>query len=147
MGLCLRRICSNTPGWGGRFRPESVAAFNRNQWQPSTGIDGRFRPESVAIFDRNTQRDPWDAELPRVIAAIQGELHLLELGPPLSQQPRQSLEQRNRQAMLEKVRTYWIAGILQHSLVHEVLIVLDMTERPEAVLCSLDLLVQRSDHG
>src|SRR5262245_38413172 len=55
MGLCLRRICSNTPGWGGRFRPESVAAFNRNQWQPSTGIDGRFRPESVAIFDRNTQ--------------------------------------------------------------------------------------------
>src|SRR5215510_3735594 len=45
---------SNTPGWGGRFRPESVAAFNRNQWQPSTGIDGRFRPESVAIFDRNT---------------------------------------------------------------------------------------------
>ena len=32
-----------------------LTPFNRNQWQPSTGIAGRFRPESVATFDRNTQ--------------------------------------------------------------------------------------------
>src|SRR5215470_14981322 len=43
------------PDWGGRLRPESVAAFKRNQWQPSPGIGGRLRPESVATFDRNTQ--------------------------------------------------------------------------------------------
>ena len=37
------------------FKPESVATFNRNQWQASTGISGNFQPESVAGFDRNTQ--------------------------------------------------------------------------------------------
>src|SRR5215471_4609045 len=58
MGLCLRRMCSNTPCWGGRVRPDSVAAFNRNQWQPSTGIGGRVRPDSVATFDRNTHHTP-----------------------------------------------------------------------------------------
>src|SRR5499427_7295673 len=79
MGLCLRRICSNTPGWGGRFRPESVAAFKRNQWQPSTGIDGRFRPESVAIFDRNThpagdKRNDGLTEIPYVMEATYRDL-------------------------------------------------------------------------
>src|SRR5215470_2628797 len=54
MGLGLRRVVLQYPWRGGRFRPESVAAFNRNQWQPSPGIGGRFRPESVATFDRNT---------------------------------------------------------------------------------------------
>jgi TIR domain len=94
-----------------------------------------------------TRRDAWDVELPRVIAAVWGELHLTELGPLLREQPPQTHEQRNRQAMLEKVRTYWITGILQHSLVHEVLTALDMAERPEAVLHPLDLLVQRPEHG
>ncbi len=55
MGLCLRRRVLQYTWRGGRFQPESVAAFKRNQWQPSTGISGRFRPESVAIFARNTQ--------------------------------------------------------------------------------------------
>ena len=55
MGLCLRRRVLQYSWRGGRFQPESMAAFNRNQWQPSTGIGGRFRPESVAIFARNTQ--------------------------------------------------------------------------------------------
>jgi hypothetical protein len=30
-----------------------VAGFNRNQWQVTTGISGKFRPESVADFNRN----------------------------------------------------------------------------------------------
>src|SRR4029453_6096068 len=55
MGLCLRRLVLQYSWRGGRFQPESMAAFNRNQWQPSTGIGGRVRPESVAIFARNTQ--------------------------------------------------------------------------------------------
>jgi hypothetical protein len=106
-------------------------------------------PRRIALltYGNFTRREAWDAELQRLIAAIQGELNLSDLGPQLNQQPPQSREQRNRQAMLEKVRTYWIAGILQHSLVHEVLITLDMAERPEAVLRPLDLLVQRPDHG
>ena len=37
--------------------------------------------------------------------------------------------------------------MLQRSLVHEVLIALDLTERPEAVVRPLDLLVQRPDRA
>src|SRR2546428_1870893 len=55
MGLCLRRLVLQYPWRGGRFQPESVVAFNRNEWQPSPGIGGRFRPELVATFARNTQ--------------------------------------------------------------------------------------------
>src|ERR671937_738379 len=55
MGLCLRRLVLPYPWRGGRVQPESAAAFNRNQWQPSAGIGGRVRPESVATFARNTQ--------------------------------------------------------------------------------------------
>src|SRR5215470_3674334 len=54
MGLWLRRLGLQYPWRGGRVQPESVAAFKRNQWQPSPGIGGRFRPESVATFARNT---------------------------------------------------------------------------------------------
>jgi ubiquinone/menaquinone biosynthesis C-methylase UbiE len=37
------------------FEPESVATFNQNQWQSSTGIGGNVQPESVATFNQNTQ--------------------------------------------------------------------------------------------
>jgi hypothetical protein len=94
-----------------------------------------------------TQQGAWETELQRVIAAVQGELHLPELGPLLREQPRQTREQHDRQAMLEKVRTIWITGVLQHSLVHEVLIELDLAERPTAVAPPLDLLVQRTDQA
>jgi hypothetical protein len=60
---------------------------------------------------------------------------------------RLAFDRRNRQAMLEKVRAIWITGILQHSLVHEVLFTLDLAARPEAVVRPLDLLVQRPDQG
>ena len=36
----------------------SVAVFNRNGWQPSTGTGGRFHPEWVAGLVRNTQLVP-----------------------------------------------------------------------------------------
>ena len=92
-----------------------------------------------------TQQTTWETELQRIIAAVRGELHLPELGPLLREQPVQSREQRNRQAMLEKVRTIWITGVLQRSLVHEVLIELDLAERLAAVEPALELLIQRPD--
>jgi hypothetical protein len=33
----------------GRIRPESVAAFSRNQWPFWTGITGRIRPEYAVL--------------------------------------------------------------------------------------------------
>jgi hypothetical protein len=54
---------------------------------------------------------------------------------------------RNRSAMIEKVRTIWITGFLQQSLFHEVRILLGLSERPDAVSRPLDLLVKRPNEG
>src|SRR5205814_10319881 len=54
---------------------------------------------------------------------------------------------RNRSAMIEKVRAIWITGFLQQSLCHEVRILLGLSERPDAVSRPLDLLVRRPDQG
>jgi hypothetical protein len=54
---------------------------------------------------------------------------------------------RNRTAMIEKVRAIWIDGFLKQSLFREVRILLGLNERPEAVMRPFDLLVQRPDQG
>src|SRR5262249_56129982 len=45
---------------------------------------------------------------------------------------------RNRSAMIEKVRTIWITGFLQQSLFQEVQILLGLSERPDALVRPLD---------
>ncbi len=54
---------------------------------------------------------------------------------------------RNRSAMIEKVRTIWITGFLQQSLFHETRILLGLSELPDAVVRPMDLLVKRPDEG
>src|SRR5262245_34212037 len=54
---------------------------------------------------------------------------------------------RNRSAMIEKVRAIWITGFLKQSLFREVRILLGLSERPDAVTRPFDLLVQRPDQG
>jgi hypothetical protein len=49
---------------------------------------------------------------------------------------------RHRRAMIEKVWAIWITGVLQPSLPHDILVDLDLTERPAMVTRALDLLVQ-----
>src|SRR5215213_3401522 len=51
-------------------------------------------------------------------------------------------EQRNRRAMLAKVKTIWIEGLLEQSLAKELRIALDLTEHPDAVDLPLNALVQ-----
>jgi len=51
-------------------------------------------------------------------------------------------EQRNRLAMLAKVKTIWIEGLLEQSLAKELRIALDLTEQPDAVDLPLNALVQ-----
>jgi hypothetical protein len=52
--------------------------------------------------------------------------------PTRRQDPRLAFDRRNRQAMIEKVRTL-ITQFLRDSLCHEVLITPDLTKRPKAV--------------
>src|SRR2546428_11283860 len=107
MGLCLRRLVLQYPWRGGRFQPESVVAFNRNQWQPSPGIGGRFRPESVATFARNTQ--PLDGQCKMVISTFETDIphRELDLDAFLSIKPRIPISQE-----LEQVRV--LVGQIQN---------------------------------
>ena len=54
-----------------------------------------------------------------------------------------SLAQRNRQAMLKRVRLDWIDGVLRKSLYREVLISLGLQDTPGAIARPVDTLVQR----
>ncbi|HLM55575.1 MAG TPA: NACHT domain-containing protein [Pyrinomonadaceae bacterium] len=56
-----------------------------------------------------------------------------------------ALALQNRREMLQKVRAYWIAGVFQKSLHREILIELDLAEKPGAVIRPLDVLVRRAD--
>jgi Cdc6-like AAA superfamily ATPase len=51
-------------------------------------------------------------------------------------------EQRNRRAMLVKVRSIWIEGLLEQSIDHETRIALDLIENPDAVVSRLASVVQ-----
>ena len=54
---------------------------------------------------------------------------------------------RNRLAMLEKVRKIWITGFLGQSLFQKSRILLGLSERTDIVARPLDLLVKRPDQG
>src|SRR5262245_9731261 len=56
-----------------------------------------------------------------------------------------SLDSRNRQAMIEKVRTVWITGVLQPSLPRDILLELGLTERLAKVTRTVDLFLQHPD--
>lgn len=51
-------------------------------------------------------------------------------------------EQRNRKAMLQKVKNIWITGFLERSLTEELRIDLNLTDRPDAVDIPLNAVVQ-----
>jgi len=51
--------------------------------------------------------------------------------------------QRNRARMLQKVRDFWIDGVLEHSLHSAALIALGLEARPQAVVRPWDLAVQQ----
>jgi hypothetical protein len=51
-------------------------------------------------------------------------------------------QQRNRKAMLQKVKAIWIDGLLEQSLAKELRLALDLTTQPDAVTLPLNALVQ-----
>jgi MFS family permease/DNA polymerase III delta prime subunit len=103
-------------------------------------------PRRIAMLHAADLTNPSQrtVQIQRVIAAIHGQLQLAAVRAPLS--VLLGPEGRNRSAMLRKVRTIWIDGLLKHSLYHETLIALGLHERPDAVARPLDVLVQRPNH-
>jgi DNA polymerase III delta prime subunit len=70
--------------------------------------------------------------------------HLRGVGDESQVKLHPDLESRNRWAMLQKVRTIWITGVLQPSLFNDTLLKLGLVERPEAITPPMDLLLQRT---
>jgi serine/threonine protein kinase len=62
--------------------------------------------------------------------------------PTVSKPAGPSVAQRNRERLLRKVRSFWIAGLLEHSLHEAALIALGLQERPDAVATPWQLLLQ-----
>lgn len=52
---------------------------------------------------------------------------------------------RNRQALLNKVRNYWVKGVLETSLHNRVLIELSLEERPQAIAHPWNLTLETVD--
>jgi eukaryotic-like serine/threonine-protein kinase len=85
----------------------------------------------------------------RLTATLQKHGHLDATEHSLIGRTRRAVEQadRNRRAMIQKVRTIWIDGVLKKSLFHEVRIPLGLSERPDAVDRPLVSLVMRPEEG
>jgi TIR domain/NACHT domain len=99
----------------------------------------------LAYVDLRGSKD--DAARERLMASLVKHGKLGVTKPALAGRTRRVVEQanRNRSAMIEKVRTIWITGFLQQSLFHETRILLGLSERPDAVARPMDLLVKRPD--
>src|SRR5689334_404882 len=80
---------------------------------------------------------------PIITGTVQGDVisaQTIYYHPPAT--PLDSQQQRNRRAMLAKVKAIWIEGLLQQSLAKELRIALDLIDQPDAVDLPLNALVQ-----
>jgi eukaryotic-like serine/threonine-protein kinase len=108
----------------GVLTPPALVHSIREAWTNIAQIKTTLRVSAVEVAD-----DPLDE--PR-------ELHITV--PTLT-----PTERRNRQRMLQKVRDFWIKGVLENSLHGAALIELGMEYTPDAVQHPWDMVVQRAD--
>ena len=136
-----------------------VAELNAAVMESPLGLKGKLIPVRVAPVDipllyaqlayLDVVGVDDDIARQRILAALlkHGQLDVTRLS--LVGRTRRVVERadRNRKAMIEKIRTIWITGFLHKSLFHETRVVLGLTERPDAVAQPFDLLVMSSDQG
>lgn len=79
------------------------------------------------------------AQQNRQISLHDGALTYPPGGAPLS------ISQRNRQILLRKVRSFWIEGVLNHSLHGATLLALGLTKQPDAVANPWQLVFQQPE--
>ena len=123
------------------------------------GVQGRILPVLVERFELPrlvghlayidvAGSDEWSARQ-RIAVALSRHAQLDTSNQALRSKTRRVVEQanRNRMAMIEKVRTIWIKGVLEKSLFHQVRIELSMIEQPDAVIRPMDAMFWRPDGG
>jgi transcriptional regulator with XRE-family HTH domain len=129
-----------------RKAPEQFAAL----WNILVDEWG-WEPISAAEWEQLTKAPLASAPIPQVPkAAAVGELPPLPNSVAIPQAAHLATwRDRNRCRMLEKVKLFWITGILEQSLHGATLLELGMTSQPELVERTWDLVVQqphRSSH-
>lgn len=82
-----------------------------------------------------------------VVSAIVAGLTELQkaLEPKDTGHPASAQESQNRQRMLERVRAFWITGVLEHSLRQAALITLGLNEQRDAIANPWHLVIQQPD--
>jgi hypothetical protein len=108
----------------GVLTPPALAHSIREAWTSIAQIKTTLRVQSVDVTD-----EPVDEP---------HELHITV--PTLS-----PTERRNRQRMLQKVRDFWIKGVLENSLHGAALIELGMEYKPDAVHHPWDMVIRQPD--
>ena len=72
---------------------------------------------------------------------------LATLPPPISHShtSNPSVAERNRRLLLQRVRSFWIEGVLEHSLHGTALMALNLQEQPDAIINPWHLVLQHID--
>ncbi len=74
---------------------------------------------------------------------IQGDNNQIHTHIYKNQQPTLTRQEyRNRQALLTKVKNFWVKGVLEKSLYNQVLIELGLDDRPDAIASSWDVILE-----
>ena len=120
------------------------------EWE-NTGHDrsfllrGRDLEQAEQWLAQSGSKDPQPTELHRnyINASRQAETERQEVELRLRRMTPQQF--RNRQALLNKVRNYWVKGVLETSLHDQALIALDLEKRSDAVDSLWNLELETTD--
>jgi eukaryotic-like serine/threonine-protein kinase len=124
-----------------------TTAPNVSRWERGkTFPDTYYRQKLCELFGKSAEElgllqndaDEKREQSPNQRAVAQ-DSHAPALGASLS------LRNRNRQRMLQKVRAFWITGVLEQSLHGAALITLGLHEQPDAVANPWELVLQQPD--
>jgi serine/threonine protein kinase/DNA polymerase III delta prime subunit len=133
-------------------RIEEMASALRKAVQPATAPDTPVEatrntgplvsPEQVP----QTARGPKPEPLVQVPQRAQISSKTQAKDSPQSS-PAAALQDQNRTRLLQRVRSFWITGVLEQSLHAGVLLTLGLQEQPDALANPWRLIVQESEHA
>jgi transcriptional regulator with XRE-family HTH domain/DNA polymerase III delta prime subunit len=124
-----------------------TTAPNVSRWERGkTFPDTYYRQKLCELFGKSAEElgliqndaDEKSEQSPNQRAVVQ-DSNAPVLGASLS------MRNQNRQRMLQKVRTFWITGVLEQSLQGTALITLGLHEQPDAVANPWELVLQQPD--
>jgi serine/threonine protein kinase/DNA polymerase III delta prime subunit len=122
----------------------------------------RASETAIAVDENASQVTAPMQTLPRLSAVVASH-HTAALLPQNNQQaqiptktrakvapespPASALQQQNRMRLLQRVRSFWITGVLEQSLHEAALIALGLQEQPDAIANPWRLVIQESEHA